>query len=194
MAQPDLRTPPMGHVPVPLWDVCDDATLVLLDPDNRTISWITDGALEHTAPLPFPVRELTETERLSYIVEMVRLEAGEDALMDPMMQADMEQMAAPGSGMFPKMAPPASGLVCLSDRSALIREFDATTHPMGHSDMWTWMGPDGAILDRLSIPNTFEPMVAQFRELWGVHTSNVTELQTVAAIRLTSRSQALALR
>jgi len=133
MGNGELVTPPLGHTPVPLWDVCDASTMVLLDPDTRSLTWVVDGEVGSTAPLPFPTRDLTQDERMSYVMEMARLEAGEEALADPEMMADLENMADASSGLFPKTAPPASGLICLSDRSALVREFDASTDPLGHS-------------------------------------------------------------
>jgi hypothetical protein len=185
MADADLPAPPQGHVPVPLWESCGTELLVVMDPDARTLSWFDNGRAVGTVDLPFPERNLTEAERLAYVHYMIELEAGLEALDDPEILADAEAMAHEGSGMFPRQAPPASGLLCLTDGSVLVREFDASEHPLGHSTRWTWMDRDGQILDRVHFPIAFTPMAVHGRMVWGVYTSPITDLQTVGGLNLT---------
>ena len=115
---------------MPLWDVCPDDRIALLDPMARHLylvgaSWETRDSLA----VPWEVRPLTRDDRLGYLRGQMEAELqGQQA--GPEVLAMWERAEAGSRDQFAPSTPLGVALRCAAGR-VWIQEFDGESHSLG---------------------------------------------------------------
>ena len=179
------RVPVMGLAPVPLWDGCADGVVVVLDPIDRSLHLYNPGGTKvRHLPLPWPVRPLSDEERLGYVREMIRDETRGTGVTEAEIERAAAEALARASDYLPADAPIGIDLRCAPGR-VWIQEFDGSSHPLGYGGAWRTVSLDDPTprFRRVLFPDGFAPYRFTDSAAIGVLT-NAMELQRVARVRL----------
>ncbi len=188
------RVPLMGLAPVPLWDLCPDGRIVVLDPVARSLHLhAPDGAEERRIPLAWAARALSREERLGYVRAMISGETRGTDIADEEVNAAAEGMLAQAGDQLATEAPLGVDLRCAPGR-VWIQEFDGASHALGYGRGWRTVSLDGANpgaenqaprFQRILFPEGFVPWRLTDSMAIGVMTDDLN-LQRLAVVRLES--------
>lgn len=170
--------------PVPLWDVCPDDRIALLDPNARHLhlfgrDWETRDSLS----VSWELGPLTREDRLAYLRGQMEAESRDQQLnvdIEPM----VERAEALSRDRFAQSAPLGVDIRCARGR-VWIQEFDGRSDPLGRGRHWRTVSLAGQepMISRVTLPGGFRPYRISDSRMLGVVTDTLG-LQTVAAIEL----------
>lgn len=172
--------------PVPLWDVCPDDRIALLDPMARHLylvgaSWETRDSLA----VPWEVRPLTRDDRLGYLRGQMEAEL-QGQQVGPEVLAMLERAEAGSRDQFAPSTPLGVDLRCAA-RRVWIQEFDGGSHSLGLGHRWRTIALAGQepVYSQVTLPMGFTPYRISDSRMLGVVTDTLG-LQRVASIPLPS--------
>lgn len=170
--------------PVPLWDVCPDDRIALLDPIARHVylvgaSWETRDSLA----VPWEVRPLTRDDRMGYLRGQMEAEL-QGQQVGPEIRLMLERAEAESRDQFAPSTPLGVDLRCAAGR-VWIQEFDGESSPLGHGRFWWTVSLTGQEpgYTRVTLPGGFRPYRISDSRMLGVVTDTLG-LQRVASIEL----------
>ncbi|MYB08055.1 MAG: hypothetical protein F4Y24_17060 [Gemmatimonadetes bacterium] len=176
--------------PVPLWDVCPDDRIALLDPIARHVylvgaSWETRDSLA----VPWEVRPLTRDDRMGYLRGQMEAEL-QGQQVGPEIQPMLERAEAGSRDQFAPSTPLGVDLRCAAGR-VWIQAFDGDSPPLGHGRLWWTISLAGQEpgYTRVTLPGRFRPYRISDSRMLGVVTDTLG-LQRVASIELPSALRA----
>lgn len=147
-------------VPVPLWDVCTDDRVAVLDPIARTVLIFSIG---DTAPkaiaLPWEPAPLGSQAQLAYVESMVRAELGDQGTSQEEISRHAHEAMKHAQDLFPINEPLGVDLKCAPGR-VWLQEFDGTAHPLGYGTKWRTITIDRPVaqVSRVEFPTGFAPI------------------------------------
>lgn len=147
-------------VPVPLWDVCADDRIAVLDPIARTLFIFSIGDTAPTAiALPWEPAPLGYHAQLAYVESMVRAELGDQGISQEEIRRHAHEAMKNAQDLFPKDEPLGVDLKCAAGR-VWMQEFDSTAHPLGYGTKWRTIPIDRhrAQVSRVEFPTGFAPI------------------------------------
>ncbi len=172
--------------PVPLWDVCPDDRIALLDPNARHLylvgaSWETRDSLS----VPWEVKPLTRDDRLRYLRGRMEAEL-QGQQVGTEVQAMLERAEAGSRDQFAPSTPLGVDLRCGAGR-VWIQEFDSGFHSLGLGRRWWTIALAGQepAYSHVTLPGGFRPYRISDSRMLGVVTDTLG-LQRVASILLPS--------
>ncbi len=171
---------------VPLWDVCPDDRIALLDPIARHLylvgaSWETRDSLL----VPWEGKPLTRDDRLAYLRGQMEAEL-QGRQVGSEIQPMLEQAEAGSRDQFAPTTPLGVDLRCATGR-VWIQEFDGGSHPLGQGRRWRTiaLAAEEPRYSRVTLPGGFRPYRISDSRMLGVVTDSLG-LQRVASIQLPS--------
>ncbi|MCY3942234.1 MAG: hypothetical protein OXG18_00485 [Gemmatimonadetes bacterium] len=174
-------------VPVPLWDVCPDHRIVLLDPIDRHIYLVGSSWGERdSVSVPWDVRPITRMDRLGYLRSQMEAEFRGQQLDDSEIRPILERAEAGSRDQFATSTPLGVDIRCAEGR-VWIQEFDGSAHPLGFG--WRWrtitLAGHAPVYSQVALPPGFRPYRISESQLLGVVTDSIG-LQRVASILIPS--------
>ena len=171
-------------VPVPLWDVCPDDRIALLDPLARNLYLVGSGwETRDSVSVPWEVRPLTIEDRLAYVRAQMEAELqGQELGVE--IQPMLEQAEEMTRDQFAPSTPVGVDIRCAPGR-VWIQEFDGESDPLGRGRHWRTVALAGSepTFTRVTLPGGFRPYRISDSRMLGVVTDTLG-LQSVAGIRL----------
>jgi hypothetical protein len=161
-------------VSIPLWALCPDGEIVILDPSaEQLIRMDFDGETQTSEPLTLSRKKITEPERRSYLQGAIALELrGKEGPPPEMVERRIAEILTRGRHLFAEMAPPGVRLLCDGSGHAWLQEFDTANHPNGYGTRWqVYRG--GADSVQVSFPDHFQPMQIVGDQAWGIYTDSM---------------------
>lgn len=171
-------------VPVPLWDVCPDDRIALLDPNARHLHLFgRDWEARDSLSVSWEVGPLTLEDRLRYLRGQMEAEL-EGRELGPEAQPMLERAEALTRDRFAQSAPLGVDIRCARGR-VWIQEFDGGSDPLGRGRHWRTVALEGGEprFSRVTLPGGFRPYRISDSRMLGVVTDTLG-LQSVAAIEL----------
>ncbi|MYC99384.1 MAG: hypothetical protein F4X13_08970 [Gammaproteobacteria bacterium] len=170
--------------PVPLWDVCPDDRIALLDPTARHVYLVgASWEIRDSLAVPWGVRPLTREDRMGYLRGQMEAEL-QGQQVGPEIQPMLDRAEAGSRNQFAPSTPLGVDLRCASGR-VWIQEFDGESPPLGHGRLWwtiTLAGQEPQY-SRVILPGGFRPYRISDSRMLGVVTDTLG-LQRVASIEL----------
>ena len=189
---PGAAVRPAGSLlaPVPLWDGCPDGRIAVLDPVARTLLMLDpDGSVREALALPWDLAPLDGDTRIAYMTARVRSEVEDAGVSEAEIVSHATEAARSAAEMFPVEEPLGVDLKCATG-TVWIREFDATSHPLGFGPLWRTVsfGGETPTLSRIVFPSGFDPYRITESLAIGVLLDPVG-LQRVATVSLPQSSR-----
>lgn len=174
-------------VPVPLWDVCPDDRIALLDPVGRHLYLVGSSWEERdSVSVPWDVRPITRMDRLGYLRGQMEAEFQGQQLDDSEIRPILERAEAGSRDQFATSTPLGVDIRCAEGR-VWVQEFDGSAHPLGFG--WRWrtitLAGHAPVYSRVALPPGFRPYRISESQLLGVVTDSLG-LQRVASIAVPS--------
>jgi hypothetical protein len=173
-------------IPIPLWAMCGDETLVTFSPRTHQLEWrqLVDGQLTSVAVPPDP-RPITLADRRRFVRAAILNEAEGQPGAARQLLASLGSLVTQMGPSFASTTPPAVGLLCEFDGTAWLQEFATETDPRGFGRSWRSFTPAGPGL-RLLMPGDFRPRVAEGGRFTGWLTGE-DGVQRVARVSASGR-------
>ena len=146
--------------PVPLWDVCENDRIAVLDPVARTLFIFSIG---DTAPtviaLPWNPAPLASQAQLAYVESRVRAELGDQETSQEEIRRYAQEAVNRAQDLFPVYEPFSVDLKCAPGR-VWMQEFDGTAHPLGYGTKWRTITIDRPVdqVSQVEFPTGFAPI------------------------------------
>ncbi|HEX6913093.1 MAG TPA: hypothetical protein VF142_21970 [Longimicrobium sp.] len=170
-------------VPVPLWAICPESRLVVLDPFTPALEWYdAAGRPQARLAVQVPQRRLGEDDIRAYLSHVVGLETRGAAIDPDVVEKRVEQIARSQRHRFPRNAPPAVSLLCDSRGQVWLQQFSTADHPLGYGREWIVVDPRGASR-RVRFPPGFQPRAFTRAAAVGVRTDSL-DVQQIATVPL----------
>jgi hypothetical protein len=170
--------------PIPLWTVCGDSTVVVLDPTANRLRWIDPtGKALREQPVDSARRELSDDDLRPYLRRVLAAEArghnhalapaDEDALVSRALSQQREHFAT--------VAPNAVDMLCDDEGRIWLQSFSTADHPLGYGRAWRVhdLSSSGSLV---TFPQGFAPRHLAAGKAVGVLTDSL-DVQRVAAVR-----------
>ncbi len=174
-------------VPVPLWDLCPDGRIALLDPIDRHL-YLVGSSWERrdSVSVPWEVRPVTRTDRLAYLRSQMEAELQGQQVDDSEIQLMLERVEEAGRDQFATSTPLGVDIRCAEGR-VWIQEFDGSAHPLGLGRRWRTitLAGDAPAYSQVTLPPGFRPYRISESQMLGVVTDSM-DLQQVASIPIPS--------
>lgn len=174
-------------VPVPLWDLCPDDRIALLDPIDRHLYLVGSRWEERdSVSVPWEVRPITRTERLAYLRGQMEAELQGQQVDDSEIRLMLERAEAGSRDQFATSTPLGVDIRCAEGR-VWIQEFDSSAHPLGLGRRWRTIvfAGDAPVYSQVTLPPGFRPFRISESRMLGVVTDSMG-LQQVASIPVPS--------
>ena len=172
-------------VPVPLWDVCPDGRIALLDPIARYLFLVgLSWAERDSVFVPWEVEPLSRSDRIGYLASQLKAELQGEDVSDSEIEAMLGGAEEGTRDQFATSAPLGVDIKCSAGR-VWIQEFDSGAHPLGLGRRW-WtiaFAGDAPVYSRVILPAGFKPYRISDSQMLGVVTGSL-DLQRVASIQL----------
>ena len=172
-------------VPVPLWDVCPDGGIALLDPIARYLYLFgSNWAQRDSVYVPWEVEPLGRSDRLGYLASQLRAELQGEDVSDSEIEAMLGGAEQGTRSQFATSAPLGVDIKCSAGR-VWIQEFESGAHPLGLGRRWWTIALAGEVPVYLQVilPAGFRPYRISDSRMLGVVTDSL-DLQRVASIHL----------
>jgi len=171
--------------PVPLWDVCPDGRIALLDPIASYLylfglSW----AQRDSVYVPWEVERLSRSDRLGYLASQLKAELQGQDVSDSEIEAMLGAAEQGTRNQFATSAPLGVDIKCSAGR-VWIQEFDSGAHPLGIGGRWRTIALAGEVpvYSQVILPAGFRPYRISDSRMLGVVTDSL-DLHRVASIHL----------
>lgn len=174
-------------MPVPLWDVCPDGRIALLDPIARYLYLVGSSWAERdSVSVLGEVRPLSRSDRLGYLASRLESELQGQAVSDSETEAMLQGAEARSRDQFATSAPLGVDIKCSGGR-VWIQEFDGAAHPLGLGWRWRTIALTGSAraYSDVVLPVGFRPYRISESQMLGVVTDSL-DLQRVASIPIPS--------
>ena len=174
-------------VPVPLWDVCPDGRIVLLDPIARYLYLVGSSWAERDSVfVPWEVKPISRSDRLGYLASRLEAELQGQGVSDSEIEAMLVGAEAESRDQFATSAPLGIDIKCSAGR-VWIQEFDGAAHPLGLGWRWRMIAFAGSApaYSEVVLPVGFRPYRISESQMLGVVTDSLG-LQRVASIPVPS--------
>jgi hypothetical protein len=176
------RPHPRNLVGIPLWDVCPDGSIHLLDPYQRSLLRLTpNGSIRDTLDLPLGTETLESQHIRRYLRLMVVHELGSGAAGEPDVEREIERLADAHRDDFGEHVPPAADLLCDFAARTWIERFDNSADPLGYGR--DWLVVEGDTFRRVRFPERFRPIHIGERQAIGILTDSL-DVQRVATTEI----------
>lgn len=175
---------------VPLWDVCADGRIALLDPIGKMVYLIvSDWENRDSIPLTWNNRSLHRSERIGYLVAQFRNEVGDANVSDEEVASEAAGLERQARPMFSVDAPIGVDLKCGAGR-VWVQEFDGASDPLGFGPGWRTVSVDGRHPSgiRVTLPAGFTLHRILGSDILGVVTDSLG-LERIARIPLPAAVQ-----
>lgn len=141
-AQLDGRLENRELVPVPLWDVCNDSTLVVYDPVDNTVTLRSrSGRALRTDTLRWTATPLGDHEYLRSIGFQLRsMMRGHGTMTGAQVQQLSAAALETRRAVFGTRSPLAFDLLCDGSERIFIGRFSIADHPLGFGQTWAEIG------------------------------------------------------
>lgn len=159
---PNGSKPPEARllVPVPLWDVCEDDRIAVLDPIARTLFIFSIGdPAPNAIVLPWEPAPLASQAQLAYVESRVRAELGDQETSQDEIRRYAQETVNRAQDLFPIDEPLGVDLKCAPGR-VWVQEFDGTAPPLGYGTKWRTITIDRPVaqVSRVEFPTGFAPI------------------------------------
>lgn len=172
-------------VPVPLWDLCPDGRIALLDPVARYLylfgsSWPQRDSMY----VPWEVEPLSRSDRRGYLAGQLEAELQGEDIGDSEIEAMLEGAEQGTRNQFAISAPLGVDIKCSAGR-VWVQEFDSGAHPLGLGRRWWTIALAGEVpvFSQVILPAGFRPYRISDSQMLGVVTDSL-DMQRVASIHL----------
>lgn len=175
-------------VPVPLWDICPDSTLVTFDGVHPILTY---KSLAHPgertvviAGGPPEPAELSDRELRTYVRHRLLREALEYRTDTAIAESTIDRVLSQFKEDFPKVRPRFVRLLCDSRANIWLQRFDLQEHPVGYGRHWLIVDPQGRAQEVQLAPR-FLPVLITNDMLLGIW-ENTDGARVPARIALSS--------
>lgn len=173
----DLSPAPKGILndpfrAIPLWDLCPSGELAVLDPVGLVVTWRWPGLPVHDSlRIPAEPRPTREADVRRYLMHVLALELRGEVGGAPAM-AELEKAVAglmqnDAAEHFGAVLPAFTDLLCASDGTVWLRDFDTTADPRGFGRIWRAYRPAGPF-GRYVLPPSFFPTHIDDGQMFGL--------------------------
>ena len=170
--------------PIPLWTVCGDSTVVVVDPETSRIRWFTpSGDPIRLVPIDSTRRDVTDDDLRPYLRHVIQGEAraNNSALAPGEADVAIQRVLDQARQRFATVAPPAVDVLCDDHGRVWLEDFSTADHPLGYGRTWRVYGT-GRSETVVTFPGGFAPQHVTGDRAIGVMTDSL-DVQRVATVR-----------
>ena len=177
-------------VPVPLWAVCAEERLAVLDPYARRIRWyeqpVRGARAVREDSLPLAPQPLDDDALRAFVANhVIEMEKdGDETIVIPpdVLDRVVNQAVADRASIATPHAPPAVGMLCAPDGRLWLQRFATDDDPRGFGRDWMVLR-DGRVVARWRMPARFQPVVVERDRVLGVLRDEM-DVERVAEVAL----------
>ncbi|MFN2317264.1 MAG: hypothetical protein ABR551_06680 [Gemmatimonadales bacterium] len=154
-------------VPLPLWAMCGEETVVTYSPREDALAWRTlRGDVTSTVEVRSAPRAITQADRRRFARAVILRETRGQGSQARQLLASLGSLVTQMGPSFAKTAPPAVRVLCDWDGTAWLQLFDTEVDPRGYGREWWSFTPTGSQA-RLLMPGDFHPQTVAGGQFTG---------------------------
>jgi hypothetical protein len=157
--------------PIPLWAVCPDGEMAMLEPFTQVLRWYaSDGTVQTTERLQIPRRAITEDDQRTFWKQRFETQWKEQQGGEPdstVIANSVDNYMVRHLDQLSEFAPPAVAMMCAGGREAWLQEFSTSDHPLGFGNRWLVHSPEIVEPVYVQFPSDFRPMRVVGRQVYG---------------------------
>lgn len=154
-------------VPLPIWAMCGEETVVTYSPREDALAWRTlRGDVTSTVEVRSAPRAITQADRRRFARAAILHETRGQGSQARALLASLGSLVTQMGPSFAKTAPPAVRVLCDVDGTAWLQLFDTEVDSRGYGREWRSFTPTGS-QTRLLMPGDFHPRTVAGGEFTG---------------------------